>query len=189
MKNLYVLLLVLVLSACSNESVNKIDEPERGGGGQGEQASPAPAFIESRMGDFVLRLDTGKSIYGTEDAVAIRALLKYDGDKESETIYHAMYPVAFGVTELTRGIDFGYSMEDPLITTEMQKGMWLELPYKKTAGYIDSDSQAAFIEAFLKGDTFPAGEYNIKALADFYTEAGGKKTDYQFSADKQISVH
>ncbi|WP_042170728.1 hypothetical protein [Paenibacillus gorillae] len=188
MKNLYVLLLVLVLSACSNESVNKIDEQEQGESGQGELASPAPVFIESRMGDFLLRLDTGKSIFTPEEAVTVRALLKYDGDMEAETIYHAMYPVAFGVSELTRGVDFGYEMEQPLITTETHKGMWLEFPYKKTAGYLDSDSNAAFIETFLKGAAFPAGEYNIKAWADFYTEAGGKKTDYQFSAEKQISV-
>ncbi|MFF2093754.1 hypothetical protein [Paenibacillus sp. NPDC058174] len=181
------LLLVMVLGACSSESVDRAEEPHSGG--EGDLASPAPAIIESRMGDFVLRLDTGKSIYTPEEAVVVRALLKYDGDKEAETIYHAMYPVALGVSELTRGIDFGYEMEQPLITTEMQKGMWLEIAYRKKAGYTNKESHEAFIEAFLKGDTFPAGQYNIRAFADFYTEAGGKKTDYQFSAEKQISVH
>ncbi|MUT67859.1 hypothetical protein [Paenibacillus sp. NEAU-GSW1] len=146
-------------------------------------------YSEGRYGEFVLRLETIKSSYATGEALGIKAMLKYDGDKQSELIYHSMHAVAIGVSEKTRGIDIGYVMEQPLLTTEMKKGEWLEFPYVKQAVYSEEDVNKAFIEQFLKGEGLPEGEYAFTAIADFYTKKGEEQIQHSFKVEKMIAVH
>lgn len=181
------IIMVMLLGACSNEG-----EPSAEAAPSVEKLADQELSSESEIqqGDFVLRLVSKKKSYGSDEKVLMTAMLKYVGDKSEETIYHAMYPLAFGVTETTRGIDMGTEMEQPLLTTVMKRGEWVTREYAKSGGYdtYDTSDRTVFVKRFLAGDGFPKGVYRVNGIADFFTKAGEDESKYLLMTDITIAV-
>jgi len=158
------------------------------------QASESPLpegtlVAEAQEGDFVLQLVLEKDAYTTEEPVVLKARLKYVGEQAEVHISHAASPFLFLVKELTRDIDIGYVMAQPLIQKQLKQGEWLEETYTKNGGYGDSDPHKEFLKQFLNGKTFPDGKYSIAAMADLTLydgkpdAPGTKETDFRFQTE------
>jgi hypothetical protein len=191
-----VILLVLLVSGCGTAKLSE----EQGSMQQSPLASPTQLskgqlITEIQDGDFILQLETEKSEYGLNEPVELIVRLKYVGELPEVNISHAASPFSFLITETSRDIGIGYVMDQPLIHTNLKKGVWLEESYTKTGGYGDSDPNKDFIEQFLKGKTFPKGVYSIAAHADFTLYQGEpeqpdtKEIDIRFQTEPiQIDV-
>lgn len=152
-------------------------------------ASPADepeeeVIVEAREGDFVLQLAAGRKTYAADEPVELKIRLKYAGEQKRVRISHAASPFFFFITELSRDMEIGYVMNQPLIYQEMKRGEWLEETYTKTGGYAEEGPHRAFIEQFMEGESFPEGRYSIVGEAEFTfhnDDSGspdGKETKY-----------
>ncbi|MFX3636201.1 MAG: hypothetical protein ACE3L7_29440 [Candidatus Pristimantibacillus sp.] len=197
-KYIVLLLVCMLLSSCAGGTQGN-SEQLANENSSGSSTSPVVQnesdlsdMAESQEGDFILQITSEKLVYKPGEEVKMTGKLKYVGDQEKIMIYHSMTPLAFGVYESSRNIDIGYSMEQPLITTELTKGEWYTQAYKKSGGYSEDGTETeetTFIKSFLLEDGFPEGEYRIRLYGDFYTEENGKKTNYNFSSEINIGVH
>ncbi|UCZ54164.1 hypothetical protein LGQ02_05215 [Bacillus shivajii] len=144
---------------------------------------------ETEAGDYLLRLISEKEVYEQAEEVVLKAKLKYIGEEEEKTIYHAMSPFWFDIVETTRGIEIPYVMNQPLLETTLERDVWFKETYKKSGSYSEEDENREFIEAFLEGESFPPGEYEIELRTDFFTEdENGEEKNHNYSATLMIQV-
>lgn len=175
-KIIWTLGVVLILSACGTSGEPKSSE---------EPLPPAEASIQED--DFIYRLYTEKDVYGEYGEVAIFAELTYVGEQESIDIYHAASPFYFPIQERTRNYSIDYAMNEPLLTTTLQKGKPLQERYRFAGGYSDQDDKAyaEFIQTIMEKG-FPIGEYTIHGTARFFTafpEEASESQTFELQAD------
>ncbi len=127
-----------------------------------------PVIAEQVEDYFLLKIVSAEEVYGSEEQVQISASLTYEGEEQSVTIQHAESPFLFQVTNKTENITIPYDMNEPLITTVLESGKPYEEKYEKRAGFSEDDPNKTFFEQFLKGEGFPAGEYEIEVKTDFF---------------------
>jgi len=155
---------ILTLAACGTTgNVNPVNKTSTDG-------PLPPAEVEVREGDFVFKLYSEKDIYENGD-IAVFAELTYVGDEDSVEIYHAASPFYFPIEERTRGLEFPYGMDQPLIMTTLNKGEPFREEYGFSGGYSDNDTKeyVEFAQKLME-KRFPEGEYIIHGSADFYIE-------------------
>lgn len=172
-KVLYVVLSILVLSACgAKKNTNTKHEPID------KDEIAYPIETEVTTGDFVYRLYSEKEIYEEYAMPDIYAELVYIGNEESIDISHAASPFYFPIHEKTRDYEIDYAMNEPLITTTLQKGEPLREKYSFAGGYSDQNNQEYidFIDTILN-EGFPTGEYTVNGMADFFTKNPKEATD------------
>ncbi|WP_314000845.1 hypothetical protein [uncultured Paenibacillus sp.] len=149
------------------------------------------AAAEVTERDFVYRLVSDKKEYVEGEPVLIYAELEYVGDKDSVTIYHASSPFYFPIVEKTRDYVIGYAMDQPLISTTLERGKPLREDYRKSGGYTEQDNKEyiAFMKAFSEGNGFPAGRYEVDGFADFFVEsAENGQENYKIKAQMEFAV-
>lgn len=175
-KMMYVVAVIFILSACGTTNEQQtINDPL------------PPADVSMEKGDFIYRLYTEKDVYDEYGDTAIFAELTYVGPEQSIDIYHAASPFYFTFEERTRNYFIDYAMNEPLITTTLQKGEPLRQKYTFTGGFSDQDDKAyvKFIQEIIEKG-FPIGEYIVHGKARFFTvdpaEANETQT-YELQAD------
>lgn len=145
--------------------------------------------------DFIVELDISKKNYSINEDIVIIAKLKYVGNLNKITIYHAMSPFSFTIQEKEQSI-FVPSITLPIIKeTTLIKDEWYEETFNiGNTTYIDGKS--AIIQKDLKKaltkDNFeygylPKGNYSISLTTEFYTKINGKR-DFKFSNSKDIVI-
>ncbi|RBW68845.1 hypothetical protein DS031_14890 [Bacillus taeanensis] len=127
---------------------------------------------EVTEGDFVYRLVSEKEIYQDSEDVKLYAELEYVGDQEEIKIYHAASPFYFPIVEKTRNYNIEYAMNEPLLTTTLEKGKPFREEYRGGGAYGSQDEQdyVEFMKDFMENG-FPVGEYTVNGFADFFIEA------------------
>jgi len=146
---------------------------------------------EVTQGDFVYRLVTEKEEYTEKEPVVLYAELEYIGDQPSVDIYHAASPFYFLLSEKTRNYDLDYGMDQPLLSTKMEKGAPLRQEYHRSGGYSEQDEEdyIEFVKQFTEKGFLP-GYYVMKGIADFYVggEEDGDKQAYKLEAQVDFIV-
>ncbi|WP_096188070.1 hypothetical protein [Evansella halocellulosilytica] len=148
-----------------------------------------PVISETEAGDFILRLVSTQEVYDSDEEIDLTAKLKYIGDQDEITITHAMSPFWFEIVETTRGVEIPHAMEMPQLETTLERDKWYEELYEKNGGYIEEDEDSEFIAAFLEGNAFPSGEYEIELRTDFNTvENGEDEEQHNYTTSLMIQV-
>jgi len=148
---------------------NKKEEPQL----EKAQLENKQAVLETGKeiteGDFIYRLVTEKAEYIENGPVKIYAELEYIGDKEEIEIFHAASPFYFPMVEKTRDLQIDYSMNQPLVSTTLIKGVPIREHYKASGGYNSEDEEEyiSFMQRIMKSE-FPFGDYVVNGAADFY---------------------
>src|SRR5690554_6909582 len=106
-KVLYIITAILLLSACGIGDQKNVEK----------EVYPSEVTVEEN--DFIYHLYTEKDVYDEFGDLAIFAELTYVGEEESIDIYHAASPFQFPLEENTRGYEFDYAMNSPLIVTTL----------------------------------------------------------------------
>jgi hypothetical protein len=124
---------------------------------------------EITEGDFIYRLVTEKVEYIENGPVKIYAELEYKGDKKEIKIFHAASPFYFPMVEKTRDFKIDYSMNQPLVSTTLIKGVPLREHYAANGGYSSGDAEEyiSFMKRIMKSE-FPVGDYVVNGVADFF---------------------
>ena len=181
MKKLFHFLLIfLLLSGCSHSAFeDPIMETEK------PELTTLQNMTEKQHGDFVLQIGSEKKIYKVNEEVKFIARLKYIGKLPEFRIFHAASPFYFEVKETTRDIYLPFAMDQPLLSTNLLKGEWLEGEYNKIGLFIDGDDDPnqIFNTELMKNPGYPEGEYEVKVTAKFYCADGEKKIDTEFSTE------
>lgn len=156
--------IVFLLAGCSEDAKpgeqNIVEEP------------PIDSKAEVAEGDFIYRLVSEKSVYAEGEKVEVYAELEYVGDEPEIAIAHAASPFYFPLKEKTRNFEIIYGMDEPLVVTELKKGVPLREQYKGGGGYDSQDPKEyidfikAVMEVSQKG-TLPWGDYLMSGLASF----------------------
>lgn len=175
-KRFFVFILAIVMStvvACGTK-----EDGETGKNNDTDAPLP-PAEVEVKEGEFIYRLFSEKDVYEVNSDLAIFAELTYVGEEESINIYHAASPFYFPLEERTRGIEIGYAMNDPLITTTLKKGKPFRQKYSFAGGYSEKDKKeyVDFVKTIISNG-FPEGEYIIHGNAQFFTGTPGEKENH-----------
>jgi hypothetical protein len=150
------------------------------------------AQMEKVEGDFIYRLVSEKSVYEEDEPLAIHAELEYIGEDDQVDIYHAASPFYFPISEITRGYEIGYVMDQPLIRTTLVKGVPLRESYTGSGWYSEQDppEYLEFIKQVMEG-RFPEGKYTVNGYAGFYVEDGdgdGGQTSYRIEGSIGFEV-
>lgn len=121
--------------------------------------------------DFTMTLNTNKKVYNKNEKIKIWTTLKYTGNKDNITIWHA------GSAEtdtyfnyfITDGKDFNLESVTTLMlkSTELKKNKLYYYKYEKSGGYGEEDAE--FWEEFFKEKDLylPLGNYTITASSGF----------------------
>ncbi|MFS0862945.1 hypothetical protein [Fredinandcohnia sp. 179-A 10B2 NHS] len=175
----FTLFLFITLVGCGGAS----NEPVQSG-------STATMNAEITKEDLVYRLVSDKDSYQEGEKVKIHAELEYIGELDSITIYHAASPFYFDITEKSRGYEIEYAMNEPLLSTTLQKGEPYREEYVKSGGFSDQDppDYVSFMKRFFEEEGFPVGQYEINGSARFYTGENEKK-DYTIEARISFNVN
>ena len=159
--------LVLMLFGCgTGEQTN---ENSTGNSSNNEIENVTEGFIED--GQFSFKLTSEKAVYQVGESLQIHAELTYIGDEESITISHAASPIWLMTTNLTEDYQFQAAMNEPLIFTELKKGVPLIEEYQFSGGtYFEGGpgnpySEEVFLQ--MAEGKFPPGQYEIKGKTDF----------------------
>lgn len=149
--------ILLFLSACTVKS-DKEEVIDDGGTIEGENTQK----------DFVYRLVSEKSVYKEGEKIQMYGELEYIGEKDKVQIAHAASPFYFNMTEKKTGYVLDYPMNEPLIVTNMTKGVPIKEDYSGAGGYSESDTEEykKFMKRVMKGD-LPKGQYEVTGVADF----------------------
>ncbi|MGP4071178.1 hypothetical protein ACTWQB_01325 [Piscibacillus sp. B03] len=162
MKQILVLIgFVMVLAACGTTGSAPSDD-------ELSQYEVKETESEVQEGDFVYRLVTEKGEYEGGSNVSIYAELEYVGDQNQVEITHAESPFIFPIHEVTREYDIGFAMNEPLLSTVLEKGEPLRKEYTASGGFSsqDPDEYVEFMQEVMDGD-FPKGFYEVNGYADF----------------------
>lgn len=175
MKRILLLLVVvlLFLAGCGTKEDEKVQTS-----GDMDRYEGINTSIEAKEGDFIYRLATEEGIYHQGDELRIFAELEYVGDDDNVTIYHAASPFFFPMTEKTRGYTIDYPMNQPLVSTTLQKGKPIREVYKSSGAYSDQDTKEfiQFMKSFLTND-IPSGHYVVHGFTNFYIEQEGSSPE------------
>ncbi|MBU8907691.1 DUF3221 domain-containing protein [Desertibacillus haloalkaliphilus] len=137
-------------------------------GDQGDFSTDKKPKSEVQEGDFVLLLESNKSVYQPHEQEGIFAQLKYVGNEDEIKISHGASPFSFEVTEHTRKVTIHPAQTLPLLHTTLQNDVWYEVAFAKSGEHSDDD----FIQDYFNRDGFPEGEYTIEVTASFTTNDG-----------------
>ncbi|MFF5994691.1 hypothetical protein AAGS61_08005 [Lysinibacillus sp. KU-BSD001] len=172
MKWLYSILLLILLTACGTESMNR----EKVENVTTQEVKEAP---------FTLRLVSEKAQYQVGEKIAVRAELVYDGEEEAIQIGHGGSWIWLETTNLTKDYQFGAAMNEPYIITPMRKGEVLIEPYYFSgSSYHEGMEGNSYTEDVLEQMStlaFPVGQYEINGRTDFVIE-GAQGEKYQLEA-------
>jgi hypothetical protein len=172
---------------------NKKEEPQL----EKAQIENTQAVLETgkeiTQGDFIYRLVTEKVEYIENGPVKIYAELEYIGDKEEIEIFHAASPFYFPMVEKTRDFQIDYSMNQPLVSTTLIKGVPLIEHYAANGGYNSEDAEEyiSFMKRIMKSE-FPVGDYVVNGAADFFVitnEDTREKREYNIIDQIEFKVN
>jgi len=139
--------------------------------------------------DFVLRMISTKEEYIVGEKVELYAELEYVGQHPEITITHAASPIGITLHENNSNIGFGYVMDQPLVTTVIQKEYAFQQEYKFTGLSFD-DSKKEYKELYsqLADGHFPKGEYVMTAIARFNDITNDQKDEYEMQVTTSFKV-
>ncbi|RPF51037.1 hypothetical protein [Aquisalibacillus elongatus] len=180
MRKIMMLISVLVVMVGCGQSTGAPSD------GELNQREVKNTTSEVQDGDFIYRLVTEKSEYDDGKDVSIYAELEYVGEQDSVEISHAASPFNFPMYEATRDYEIGYAMNEPLLTTTLERGEPIREEYQGSGGYSHDDpgEYIEFMNRIIDGD-FPKGFYEVNGHADFnYNEQ-----EYKIKADVQFKVN
>lgn len=173
------LILVLLLGICQQADQQIATEriSDLVHGVQNAAAEGEVLFVEIQEGDFVLRIESEKSSYRTDEEINLQAMLKYVGNKPSENIYHAASPFYLSVTNRTHNLSSLIFMNQPLITTKLKKGEWFaeDYPVPYELYLVDSLDLPPDKWEHVQIDHYPKGEYTFNASANFIPDQSRTK--------------
>lgn len=122
-------------------------------------------------GQFSFILKSEKAVYQVGEPLQIKAELTYIGDEESVTISHAASPIWLLTTNLTENYQFEAAMNEPLIFTELKKGIpYIEVYQFSGGSYYEGSPGKPYSDEVFKQmaeGRFPPGQYEIKGRTDF----------------------
>jgi hypothetical protein len=143
----------------------------------GSSLAPGPISASARDGDFVLTLSSPRSVWTTEDAIEITAILSYDGDEAEVAIGGACGPIAFDLVQVAGGsAEMGYAQCEPYISYPLGPDMPLVRPFEKSGELRD---EPPFDRAFFEDPELhlPPGRWSASAILDFdYPQGSGFRT-------------
>jgi len=118
---------------------------------------------------FTITITADSSKYSDDTAIECYATLKYIGD-ESITVYHYNPLVTFNIRD-NNGYNHSGGMIVEYLNKTFQPGDELHIPYKKVAGWIDSEG-TPFDEEFAMEPNLilPKGEYRLSANIYYYLD-------------------
>ena len=198
MKKLFVLLCVL---ACllSIPACGQVGTAEKEGlAADAEQAAEPAVLLDETTGEiftaaekngFELKLYADKDTYTADEEIHIRATLEYKGPADTVTVWHGLPYIGFWISD---GGDFetGGATLTVLTSTELEKGMLYEFPYKKSGGYSENDPDADFWRAFYAEDALklPTGTYTVSVSGAFHVSEQMRPGEEGPSCALQITV-
>jgi len=168
------LVIVITLSACSNDQSNKVVLRE------GRQVA------ETTDEYFKMVLYSENDVYEKTEEVDIWGTIEYIGEEDSIDI-HSGSPY-YGFTVESEGVRFITNNVLTLLqTTTLDKGVIYEFPLLKFGGYSEDDENADFWRNFYSEEKmlFPIGVYNLVFSTEFYIETG---KEYELSIQYNFEV-
>jgi hypothetical protein len=143
----------------------------------GSSLAPGPISASARDGDFVLTLSSPRSVWTTEDAIEITAVLSYDGDEAEVAIGGACGPIAFDLVQVAGGsAAMGYAQCEPYISYPLGPDTPLVRPFQKSG---ELRAEPPFDRAFFEDPELhlPPGRWRATAILDFgYPQGSGFRT-------------
>lgn len=124
------------------------------------------------VGDFIMTLNSDKTVYATTDIINIWGTLEYIGDNDAITIFSSCPFMIFSISggdERDFGSALGGVVSDVLVTSVLERGRVYHFEYQKSGGWSADAPDAAFWENFFSEPDLmlPAGEYTVSLHGGF----------------------
>ena len=149
--------------------------------------APQPAVGEASDEIFLLVVRSPSSRHAAGHPIEVAAEIVYQGPKNRETMFHASSPVGWQLVQLDGPAEMGGGMDLPCLTTEIEPGRVIRLPFEK-AGVVEDAGpfdRAWFEQPAL---TLPQGRWRVIAqLMVALGDCGGERHDLEANIDLVVT--
>ena len=152
-------------------------------------SGPAANSVSASKDGFELNLYSDKQVYSSSDNINIYATLKYTGDGDTVTIWHANPYMSFSITE-GKGFDTGGVDDRMLSSTVLVKDKLYNFNYQKTGGWDENSPSASYWSSFYSDPNLvlPMGEYTVTVAGNFSLSEDNPSNLIGLSCEMKIKV-
>jgi hypothetical protein len=118
--------------------------------------------------DFIMTLNTDKTVYGTSDDIRIWGTLEYIGGGDEITIWHGCPFMHYTVSDGDK-FHLGWFQYDILDSSTLKRGVVYHFEYAKSGGWDGNSPEADYWRAFFdqEGLFLHEGEYTVTLYGAF----------------------